>query len=140
MAFAIKKEHLPHYTYDDYCKWEGRWELIEGVPYAQPPLTILHQDVLGNILLQVDKALNESKQCRVYMAVGWKINDYILVQPDISVINQLTKLDEYPDFPPVLIFEIVSPSTSLRDRKLKLEFDFSSIWSKYNFDSVAHNS
>ncbi len=24
---------LPHYTYEDYCHWEGRWELIDGIPY-----------------------------------------------------------------------------------------------------------
>lgn len=25
---------LPYYTYKDYCNWEGRWELIEGIPFA----------------------------------------------------------------------------------------------------------
>lgn len=28
---------LPHYTYSDYCNWEGRWELIEWIPYAMSP-------------------------------------------------------------------------------------------------------
>jgi hypothetical protein len=23
---ALKREDLPHYTYDDYVQWEGRWE------------------------------------------------------------------------------------------------------------------
>lgn len=23
---------LPHYTYEEYRLWEGRWELIEGIP------------------------------------------------------------------------------------------------------------
>jgi hypothetical protein len=23
---------LPHYTYEEYCQWKGRWELIEGIP------------------------------------------------------------------------------------------------------------
>ena len=30
-------EQLPHYVYDDYRQWEGRWELIEGIPYAMTP-------------------------------------------------------------------------------------------------------
>ncbi|TCK06622.1 hypothetical protein [Phorcysia thermohydrogeniphila] len=39
----IKNSELPHYTYEDYKHWEGKWELIEGIPYAMcPPL-------LGNI-------------------------------------------------------------------------------------------
>jgi hypothetical protein len=25
---------LPHYTYSDYVQWEGKWEVIDGVPYA----------------------------------------------------------------------------------------------------------
>ncbi|HSV11108.1 MAG TPA: hypothetical protein VLI68_10085 [Hanamia sp.] len=28
---------LPHYTYEDYCHWEGRWEVIDGIPYAMIP-------------------------------------------------------------------------------------------------------
>jgi hypothetical protein len=32
---ALKMEDLPHYTYDDYAQWEGRWEIISGVPYEQ---------------------------------------------------------------------------------------------------------
>ncbi len=31
---------LPHYTYEDYCQWEGRWELIEGIPYAMSPAPV----------------------------------------------------------------------------------------------------
>jgi hypothetical protein len=30
-------QYLPEYTYDDYKKWEGNWELIEGIPYAMSP-------------------------------------------------------------------------------------------------------
>jgi len=29
-GFALLKDYLPEYTYNDYCKWEGRWEIIEG--------------------------------------------------------------------------------------------------------------
>jgi hypothetical protein len=29
---------LPHYTYEDYCRWEGQWELIDGIPYAMSPM------------------------------------------------------------------------------------------------------
>ncbi len=39
----MKVEHLPHYTYEDYAKWQGDWELIEGIPYAMASPTRLHQ-------------------------------------------------------------------------------------------------
>ncbi len=32
---------LPHYTYEDYCHWKGRWELIDGIPYAMSLRQIL---------------------------------------------------------------------------------------------------
>ena len=34
---TIDREQLPHYTYEDYLCWEGRWELINGIPYAMTP-------------------------------------------------------------------------------------------------------
>jgi hypothetical protein len=29
---------IPNYTYSDYCKWEGNWEVIEGIAYAMSPM------------------------------------------------------------------------------------------------------
>ncbi len=35
---------IEHYTYDDYCLREGKWDLIEGMPMAMTPSpTINHQ-------------------------------------------------------------------------------------------------
>jgi hypothetical protein len=31
---ALRTEDLPYYTYDDYVQWEGRWELIRGIPFV----------------------------------------------------------------------------------------------------------
>jgi hypothetical protein len=45
-AVALKLEDLPHYTYDDYLQWEGRWELIRGIPFAMVPAPVIrHQDL-----------------------------------------------------------------------------------------------
>ena len=38
---ALKVEDLPHYTYDDYVQWEGRWELIKGIPFAMVPAPVM---------------------------------------------------------------------------------------------------
>ncbi|MCF3109089.1 Uma2 family endonuclease [Niabella sp. CC-SYL272] len=29
---------MPHYTYDDWVHWEGRRELIDGIPIAMGPM------------------------------------------------------------------------------------------------------
>ena len=34
---AIQRFESPHYTYEDFCQWEGQWELIQGIPYAMTP-------------------------------------------------------------------------------------------------------
>ncbi len=38
---ALKMEDLPHYTYDEYVQWEGRWELIRGIPVAMVPMPVM---------------------------------------------------------------------------------------------------
>jgi hypothetical protein len=41
---AIKA--IEYYTYDDYLLWEGKWELIKGLPMAMTPSPIInHQDI-----------------------------------------------------------------------------------------------
>jgi hypothetical protein len=41
---------LPHYTYDDYVHWEGKWELIDGIPYAMSPAPVPKHQVVSNNL------------------------------------------------------------------------------------------
>ena len=44
----------PHYTYDDYKLWEGRWELIGGTAYAiSPAPSVAHQSVSNKIAWQL---------------------------------------------------------------------------------------
>ncbi len=122
MGFALKKDYLPHYTYADYLHWEGRWELIDGVPYAMSPLpSIRHQEINMNILSQFRDLLKNCSKCKTLMPVDWKINETTIVQPDVSVICKAAVKKNYLDFAPSVIFEILSPSTTLKDRTLKYE-------------------
>jgi len=34
----LTSNELPHCTYVNYTRREGRWELIQGIPYAMTPL------------------------------------------------------------------------------------------------------
>lgn len=52
---------LPHYTYDEYCQWEGRWELIEGIPYAMSPApSPRHQWISANIKYELTGAIKKN--------------------------------------------------------------------------------
>ncbi len=112
---------LPHYTYEDYLHWEGRWELIDGIPFAMSPSpNMKHQWIAANIMGELRNALKNAqcKNCKVYDFVDIKITENTIVQPDCSVICKPTKKN-YLDFPPSLVVEILSPSTALKDRHTK---------------------
>jgi Uma2 family endonuclease len=117
MSNAIKI--LPHYTYDDYVKWEGKWEVIEGVPYAMSPSPApRHQIVANNLGAEFRMQLKTCKKCQVSQPVDYLVAEDNVLQPDLLIIcKPITK--KFLDFPPVLVAEILSPSTALKDRHSK---------------------
>lgn len=119
MGSAIKI--LPHYTYEDYEQWEGRWEIIDGVPYAMSPLPVpKHQRIAANFNYEFIKALKKCKKCMVYAPLDYKIKEDTIIQPDMLVVcKPINK--KFLDFPPDLVVEILSPSTALKDRHTKFE-------------------
>jgi len=47
---AIKLESFQYYTYDDYIKWEDRWELIDGIAYSMSPAPYpKHQKIVARV-------------------------------------------------------------------------------------------
>ncbi len=112
-------EDLPHYTWEDYKLWEGRWELIHGIPYAMTPApSIQHQAVSGRIDRMLQEALDECEDCQALLPVDWKIAEDTVVQPDNLVVcgeigqTYLTKT-------PALVFEVLSKSTASKDTNTK---------------------
>ena len=121
------------FTYGDYLTWDDgeRWELIDGVPYNMSPAPrVRHQRILGELHRQFANWLLD-KPCLVFLAPfdvrlpeANESDDLVetVVQPDLSVICDRTKLDEAgcrgaPD----LIVEILSPGTAHKDLKVKFD-------------------
>ena len=123
------------YTYADYLTWQfdEMVELIKGKIYKMSPAPgRRHQEVAGNLHLVIGNFLKK-KPCQVFFApfdvrlplppeqaTEDKINT--VVQPDISVICDLNKLDDKgcngaPDW----IIEILSPGTSKKDHNEKFD-------------------
>lgn len=117
MSSAVKI--LPHYTYEDYVHWEGKWELIDGIPYAMSPAPVPnHQITSGNLLSEFRVQLKRCKTCKVMQPVDYKINDDTVFQPDLLIVcHPIEK--KYLDFPPALIVEILSSRTIFIDRNTK---------------------
>jgi Uma2 family endonuclease len=115
-------KYLPHYTYEDYKNWEGKWELIDGIPYAMSPAhTPKHQIVSNNIAWQLKEILKDCKECKALLPVDWKISEDTVVQPDNLVICYPLDDKPYIAKSPTLIFEIVSKSSQEKDEKIKFD-------------------
>lgn len=115
---------MPNYTYNDYVNWEGKWELINGIPYAMSPAPgIKHQIISGNIHVHLNNLLQNCKRCRALLPIDWRIpgiEDNNVLQPDNLVIFKDVKGNYITDSP-VMIFEILSPATALKDRHIKYD-------------------
>ena len=119
---ALKVEDLPHYTYDDYARWEGQWELINGIAYAMTPSpNIKHQDISQKIAGQLYRLLDDCKYCKPLLAIDWQITDDTVVQPDNLIICGENPEDVKLLITPVVIFEILSPSTTRHDKIIKFQ-------------------
>ncbi|HWR32252.1 MAG TPA: Uma2 family endonuclease [Chitinophagaceae bacterium] len=118
MSNAIKI--LPHYTYADYIKWEGNWELIEGLPIAMSPSPLLkHQRLASRLNLEFGIPLKKCADCIIYEPIDYKINEHTVVRPDMLISCKKENSPQFITNPPELIIEILSPSSGYRDRHEK---------------------
>ena len=116
--------YCEHYSLEDYNRWDGDWELIDGMPYAMSPAPgISHQIVAGNILTQLNNEikdkLNGCPDCYALMEVDWEISNDTVVRPDVLIICD--EINEKILMAPTVIFEVSSPSTARRDELLKFQ-------------------
>ena len=114
-------EMLQKHTYEEYKKWDGRWELIDGVAYAMSPAPVIkHQRVVFAVARELDENL-ECEECEVYIApVDWVIDEHNVVQPDVMVSCE--ELEEDAKFlrkAPTIIVEVLSLATALKDLTTK---------------------
>ncbi|MCM1124545.1 MAG: Uma2 family endonuclease [Eubacterium sp.] len=122
---ALRKERL--YTVEDiYALPDGeRAELIDGEIYYMAPPNTKHQGLVMDLSYQIkDFIRHNNGECSVFpapFAVFLNENGNNYVEPDISVICDLSKLDDKgchgaPDW----IIEIVSSSSKQMDYFKKL--------------------
>jgi Uma2 family endonuclease len=129
---ASPAEKNRKFTYGDYLEWtdDERWELIDGEAFNMTPApSRTHQKIL---LALADIFYNylKDKSCEVYVAPfdvrlpegdQSEVDINSVVQPDLTVICDLAKLDERGCLgSPELIIEIISPSTAAHDYIKKL--------------------
>jgi len=115
------------YTYEDYYSWNDgkRYELIDGKVYLMSPgPSSTHQGISSNLVGQFYAYL-KGKMCKVFAApydvrLNWDAGDDTVVQPDISVICDPSKIDERGcKGAPDMVIEILSPSSTKHDQIIK---------------------
>ncbi|MFL6600964.1 MAG: Uma2 family endonuclease [Steroidobacteraceae bacterium] len=129
----LHQRDAEYHTYADYLTWSADHgdELINGIAYIrEPPApSRLHQEIVGELYCQATTAL-EGKSCRAYVAPfdvrlpkAGEADEEIdtIVQPDVLVVCDPTKLDERgmrgaPDW----VAEVLSPATARHDQFIKL--------------------
>jgi len=112
---------IEHYTYDDYKEWEGKWELIEGMPLAMAPAPMRkHQSLATEIMYNLREQLEECTLCEVLGEIDYKVSDDTILRPDIVLTCGETN-ESYLSKAPEIVVEILSKSTARRDEKYKFE-------------------
>lgn len=69
---------------------------------------------IGN---EFEKLNQFCSQCEVVVELDWVVNDTTVVRPDIAIT--CNDQGKFISTPPVLVVEILSPSTTLKDKNLK---------------------
>lgn len=115
----LAERHLPRYTVEDFKRWEGEWELIEGIAYALAPSPIgIHQKIVGRLVAQITSRIKAcEKPCVVYPDLDWIVNETTVLRPDIMLVCK--EILEYLKEPPEVVIEVVSPNTATKDEVLK---------------------
>lgn len=113
----------PRYTYSDYKNWKEDWELVNGYPYQMLPSPApRHSMALVNFITQGKNSLKSNKDCDciLFTELDWKISEETVVRPDMMIICGNVGID-YLEFPPILVLEMISPSSVKNDRVIKFE-------------------
>ena len=122
MGYPLKKESEKKFTRTDYLAWpeDERWEIIDGEAYCMTPApSIRHQDIVINLATQLKQKLGGGP-CRTFVApTDVVLSGYDVVQPDILVVCDKKKItDANVQGAPDLIIEVLSPYTSLKDKRV----------------------
>lgn len=121
MSFELTIQDIPHYTYRDYEKWEGDWELIRGIPYAMSPAPHWKHQAFGSAFVYFfqDALLKEiGCNCKVLYESDWIVSEDTVIRPDVMIVCEPIE-GRHVTKPPALIIEILSPASILKDRNTK---------------------
>ena len=125
-------------TVDEFLAWAepqpGRYELIDGVVHAMTPERAAHADMKGAVYIALVTALRSRQiPCRAFPdGMTVRIDDMTAHEPDALVYCGSRLPPDASEVPnPVIVVEVLSPSSRQIDAALKLA-------NYFRLASVAH--
>lgn len=111
---------------DEFLGWDDgtdtRYELIDGFPVAMAPSAEAHRILAMRLGSRIDAALQDRRPCNAQIDAGVlrpdRADSYYV--PDIAVTCRANEPDRQAIVDPILIVEILSPSTERHHRRVKL--------------------
>jgi Uma2 family endonuclease len=113
-------------TLEEFLRWDDgtdtRYELIDGFPVAMATPAEAHRILAVRLVSRIDQALTSRRPCNAQFEPGVvrpdRADSYYV--PDIAVTSEPNEPGRQAMVDPILIIEILSPSTERSDRRLKL--------------------
>lgn len=113
-------------TLEEFLRWDDgtdtRYELVDGFPMAMAPPAEAHRILAVRLVSRIDAALAGRRPCNAQIKPGVvrpdRADSYYV--PDIAVTCEPNEPGRQAMVDPILIVEILSPSTERTDRRLKL--------------------
>lgn len=116
---------------DEFLAWadgrEGNWELHDGVPVARSPERVRHTATKSDAFFALRVAIDRAgAPCRAYSeGITVRIRDNRAFVPDALVVCPAPPPDDREISNPLIVIEVLSPSTAAHDHGEKLEGYFS---------------
>lgn len=111
------------YAFTDTRPDEEKWELIDGEPVLNASPSPAHQWIIANLVFALTLRAREiAASWGVIPGIGVLVSDISRPEPDVMIVPRLGKgLDpsRRDTTKAMVLFEIMSPSTSSRDLKWK---------------------
>lgn len=110
----------PRYSFADYARWEGEWELWDGTAVAMSPSPLgPHERAVAKLVFQIESCLQRHAcPCATYAGLDWIVRDDTVVRPDVMIVCG-SQPGRYLERPPMLAIEVLSDATAEKDRSAK---------------------